>query len=196
MERLFLMPVFDFWETGFQFVVYTLLYVARNKSNRPCLLFSFEFIVLLKFLLLLPRQMNAPNKIQASLLEPAIRESLKNYEVITESGFLWNLYLVYNSEENTLSFYDDLENFLHKLQLPDDEQLCRDTLRSVLQELNRTDFFNKNYIIKPFTVGLVDDFFFISEELFVLNSSAVKPEKHLWKDLEKDLDNFLKKLLS
>jgi hypothetical protein len=139
--------------------------------------------------------MKSINKTQVSLLEIAIRESLKNYESKKEVNSLGDLYLYYDNEENILFFYDDLENLLNELQLPSEEKLSFSTLSFVLQELNQANFFDKDYITKPFTVSLTDKDFVVSEELFFLDDDAIKLEGNIWTEMEKDLNNFLKNLL-
>ncbi|MDR0612844.1 MAG: hypothetical protein LBG45_05095 [Dysgonamonadaceae bacterium] len=139
--------------------------------------------------------MKSINKTQVPLLEIAIRESLKNYESKKGNTFLGNLYLYYDNEENTLFCYDDLENLLNEVQLPSDEKLSFNTLRFVLQELNRAGLFDKEYIIKPFAVSLTDKNFVVSEELFFLDGDTVKLKGNIWTEMEKDLDSFLKNLL-
>lgn len=139
--------------------------------------------------------MKSINKTQVSLLEIAIRESLKNYESKKRANSLGNLCLYYDNEENILFCYDDLENLLNEVQLPSGEILSYSTLRFVLQELNRVGFFNKDYVIKPFTVSLTDKEFAVSDELFFLDDDTMKLEGNIWPEMEKDLDNFLKNLL-
>jgi hypothetical protein len=135
------------------------------------------------------------NKTQVSLLEIAMRESLKNYESKKEGNSLGDLYLYYDNEENILFFYDDLEVLLNEVQLSPEEKLNYSMLRFVLQELNKANFFDKDYIIKPFTVSLIDKDFIVVEELFFLDDDAIKLEGNIWTEMEKDLDNFLKNLL-
>ncbi|MDR1632103.1 MAG: hypothetical protein LBR97_04385 [Dysgonamonadaceae bacterium] len=139
--------------------------------------------------------MKSINKTQVSLLEIAIRESLKNYESKKVVNSLGDLYLYCDNEENILFFYDDLENLLNEVQLPSDEKLSYSTLRFVLQELNRSGFFDKDYIIKPFAVSLTDKDFVVTEELLFLDDDTIKLEGDIWTEMEEDLDNFLKNLL-
>ena len=139
--------------------------------------------------------MKAIDRTQFSLLEIAIRESLKNYELKKEGNSLGDLYLYYDNEENILFFYDDLENLLHEVQLPSEEELSYQTLRFVAQQLNQSNFFNKNYIVKPFTISLIDKNFAVMEEILYLDDDTIKLEGDIWSNMEKDLDNFLKNLL-
>jgi len=139
--------------------------------------------------------MKAINTTQVPLLEIAIRESLKNYESKMEINSLGDLYVYYDTEENILFFYDDLENLLNEVQLSAGEELSYPTLRFVAQQLNQSNFFDKDYIVKPFTISLVDRYFAVMEELFFLDDDTIKLEGDIWPEMEKDLDNFLKNLL-
>ena len=139
--------------------------------------------------------MKAINTTQVPLLEIAIRESLKNYESKREINSLGDLYVYYDTEENVLFFYDDLENLLNEVQLSAGEELSYPTLRFVAQQLNQSNFFDKYYIVKPFTISLVDRYFAVMEELFFLDDDTIKLEGDIWPEMEKDLDNFLKNLL-
>ena len=135
-------------------------------------------------------------KVPTSLLEIAITESITNYEAKEESNSLSDLYLYHDSEENSLTIYDDTEYELNKIQLPDDRSFnLIHTLRQALQYEGREGFFDRSYIVKPFTVSLVDKDFIVLEELFFLDEDTIKVEDTLWKNIEKDLDNFLKNLL-
>ncbi|MDR0733085.1 MAG: hypothetical protein LBF08_03355 [Dysgonamonadaceae bacterium] len=135
------------------------------------------------------------NKAQATLLETTIKESLKNYEAKNEANSLGDLSLYYDNEQNILFFYDGLKNLLNEVQLPADEKLSYRTLRFVLQELNRVGFFDRDCIANPFTVRSTNKDFTPCEELFSLGDDSVKPIGSIWKEIEKDLDDFLKKLL-
>jgi len=139
--------------------------------------------------------MKAINNTQIPLLEIAIRESLKNYESKKEINSLGDLYLYYDTEENILFFYDDLENLLHEVQLSAGEELSYQTLRFVAQQLSESNFFDKDYIVKPFTISLIDKYFAVIEEIFFLDDDTIKLAGDIWPEMEKDLDNFLKNLL-
>ena len=135
-------------------------------------------------------------KVPTSLLEIAITESITNYEAKEESNSLSDLYLYHDSEENSLTIYDDTEYELNKIQLPDDRSFnLIHALRQALQYEGREGLFDRSYIVKPFTVSLVDKDFVVLEELFFLDEDTIKVEDTLWKNIEKDLDNFLKNLL-
>ena len=136
------------------------------------------------------------NKALAPILEIAFKECLTNYESKEEVNSLCDLYLYHDSEDNSLSIYDDSDHVLNKVQLPDELFLnIVHTLRQVLQQAGRAQLFNRDYIVKPFTVSLVDKDFVVLEEIFFLDDDTIKVNNSLWRDIEKDLDDFIENLL-
>jgi len=136
------------------------------------------------------------NKVLASILEIAIKESLTNYESKEEGNSLGDLYLYYDNEENSLVIYDDTDQVLNKVQFSDNQSFnLVHTLQQVLQQQGKEQLFERDYIIKPFTVSLVDKDFVVLEELFFLDDDTIKVTDTMWTTIEKDLDNFLKNLL-
>jgi len=135
------------------------------------------------------------NKLLASVLEIAIRESLTNYESKEESNSLGDLYLYHDNEDNSLVIYDDTDFVLNKVELPEDQPLLVHTLRQVLQQQGKEQLFERDYVIKPFTVSLVDKDFVVLEELFFLDNDTIQITDTIWTTIEKDLDNFLDDLL-
>jgi len=136
------------------------------------------------------------NKVPASILEIAIKESLTNYEAKEENNSLSDLYFFHDKEDNSLVIYDDTEYELNKTQLPDEQSFnLVHTIRQVLQHEEKERLFDREYIVKPFTVSLVDKDFIVLEELFFWDDDTIKVEDTLWKNIEKDLDNFLEHLL-
>ena len=137
------------------------------------------------------------NKVLSSILEIAVKESLANYESKEESNSLSDLYLYHDNEDNSLVIYDDTDHVLNRVELPNDQSSnLVHTLRQVLQQEGKEQFFERDYIIKPFTVSLVDKDFVVLEELFFLDDDTIKiTDATVWKTIEKDLDNFLENLL-
>ena len=136
------------------------------------------------------------NKVLASVLEIAIKEGLTNYEAKEESDSLSDLYIFHDEEDNSLAIYDEMDHELNKIQLPDEQSFnLVHTLRQVLQHEGKERLFAKKYIVKPFTVSLIDKDFVVLEELFFWDDDTIKIEDTLWKNIEKDLDNFIEHLL-
>ena len=136
------------------------------------------------------------NKVLASIVEIAIKESLTNYETKEDRNSLEDLYLYHDKEDNSLVIYDDTNHVLNKVQLPGDRSFnLAHTLRQVLHQAGRNRLFDKGYIAKPFTVSLVDKDFVVLEELFFWDDDTVKMSNIVWKNIEKELDDFIEKLL-
>ncbi|MCL1933147.1 MAG: hypothetical protein FWF53_04995 [Candidatus Azobacteroides sp.] len=130
------------------------------------------------------------------ILEIAIKESLKNYEAREDRNSLGDLYLFHDTEDNLLVVYDDTDQVLNKVQLPDERFFnLAHTLRQVLQQAGKEKLFDRSYIEKPFTVSLIDKDFVVLEELFFLDDNTIKIDDVLWTNIEKDLDTFLEHLL-
>jgi hypothetical protein len=131
------------------------------------------------------------------ILELAIKESLENYESRNEGNSLGDLYLYFDAEEGVLSVYDDMENLLNETQFPHNQKFDVKVLPSVLRQLSEAHLFDKKFISKPFSVNLADKDLVVLDELFFLDDDTIKIDvkMNLWKDFEKDLDDFIKKLL-
>jgi len=136
------------------------------------------------------------NKVTAPILEIAIKESLMNYESKEDNNFLQDLYLYIDNEDNSLVIYDNTDFELNKVQLPDDQSFdLTHTLQQVFQQAEKEQLFKKDYILKPFTVSLVDKDFVVLEEIFFLDDDTVKINDSMWTNIEKDLDVFIDNLL-
>jgi hypothetical protein len=147
--------------------------------------------------------MKAVNKSLEPVLKSAVAESLKNYELTNDGNFLSELYLYYDSGNQTLTLFDDMEKELFSVNLNDtaifwsEEMLeeIKDTARYVLRGLKEEHAFDKEFIYKPFTVSLVNDIFVVEEKLFFLDDPATKSGNDLWTGINRELDEFLKKLM-
>ena len=136
------------------------------------------------------------NAIQFQLLEIAIKESLKNYESKENNNSLSDLYLYQDSEDNSLVIYDDTDFILNRVQIPENQIFnLAYILRQVLQKSGKERLFDKEYIVRPFSVSLIDKDFIVLEELFFLDDDTVKSNSIIWRNIEKDLDDFISKLL-
>ena len=136
------------------------------------------------------------NKILAPILELAIKEGLTNYESKEDGNSLEDLYLYHDKEDNSFAVYDDTDLLLNKVKLPKDRSFnLVHILRQVLQQAEKKQLFDRDYIVKPFTVSLIDKDFIVLEELFFLDDDTIKISDAMWADIEKDLDEFLENLL-
>jgi hypothetical protein len=102
--------------------------------------------------------------------------------------------------------YDDRETLLEKNIIFDwanrpakDLQQAKPQINSIrvaLIDMKRKNFFDKDVIIRPFTVSFTDDNFTVIEKIFTLNDDEYISEGRLMKNLDQDLQNFSKKLFA
>ena len=132
----------------------------------------------------------------APILEIAIKEGLTNYESREDRNSLEDLYLYHDNEDNSFVIFDDTDQILNKIELPEGKSYdFAHSLRQVLQQAGKERLFERDYIVKPFTVSLVDKDFVVLEELFFLDDDTIKISDTIWTNIEKDLDDFLENLL-
>jgi hypothetical protein len=147
--------------------------------------------------------MKAINKSLEPVLKSAILESLKNYDLTNDGSFLGDLYIYFDGENQTLTFFDDVEKELFAVNLSDEDSLSdaelqqeiKNTAQFVLKELEKEKAFDTEFICKPFTVSMVDSDFIVEEELIFIDDNTLKLEGDLWSGLDKELDDFLKNLM-
>lgn len=138
-----------------------------------------------------------------SLLEGAIQAGLNTFKHQNQEGVLSDLYLYFDEENTNLIIYDDVENQLSEIELDGFSDLSEQSREEELVEagkiatdrLNKADFFNKDYILKPFSISLIDSDFIIVEELIFIDDETLKLNESLLVDLDKELNDFLKELM-
>lgn len=149
--------------------------------------------------------MSTINTILIPLVENALKEGIRQAEVREENNSLSDLYLSYNPENLELSVYDDMERLLQTVSFESSienppvnlEKIIITSTKSALHNLEKAGIFNKeNVIIKPFSVNWVDDSFIVQEELLFLDDDTVQLNNSLLKNLDQELNEFLKDLLS
>lgn len=139
--------------------------------------------------------MNSKDQIATTILEQGLKKSLQDYETNSSGNTLSDLYLHYDERSHTLSIYDDMEAMLNEVSFEKKPERFSSLLRQMLQRFEKEKLFDKEYILKPFTISLVDEHFLITEELIFIDDDTMKLESDIWSDIEKELDDFLKKLL-
>ncbi len=131
-------------------------------------------------------------------LERAIDKISGNYsdEEITD------FYIHFDSDTNELTMVDDNDLRLSKATLvsvdeeADMESLrtsIKESLRSLLQQMNSAKVFDKFNIFRPFSFVYEDDD--TMEDIFIVDNSTFIIGDELMKDLDKDLDSFFDKLM-
>ena len=146
------------------------------------------------------------NKLQ-SVINASIKQAIAQFENSNNGETLTDVYMQIDKENNKLIFFDDMENLLieETFELLEDADTIQvnasfnyfiKVVKSSLQELNKTGLFDKDYILKPFSICLVDDSFFLIEELLFLDDENLKIGGEPLIDLDKELNDFLSNLLS
>ena len=136
-------------------------------------------------------------------IESVIRESIEIFGSRQDAGSLSDLFLYYNPETADLLVYDDMEQLLSTLPLvsmldeldEDIESQLIASAKSTLHTLRSEGLFQKDFIVKPFSVNLIDDSFIVLEELIFIDDDTLKIDQNLMKNLDKELNDFLKNLL-
>ena len=137
-----------------------------------------------------------------SAIELAINKGVSKFEAQNLTESLSDLYLYFDEENTSLAVYDDVENQLVDVELDYFNESSESHEREVVEaakiavdRLNKAGLFNKDYILKPFSVSLVDADFIISEELVFVDDETLKLNDGLLADLDKELNEFLKELM-
>ena len=137
-------------------------------------------------------------------IEPIVKQALDAFEAQQEdSNTLSDLYLYFDEENASLIIYDDVENQLVESDLDNfaefsnqsREEEVINAARVAINKLNQESFFDKEYILKPFSVNFVDANFIVSEELIFVDDETLKLNDPLLANLDKELNDFLKELM-
>jgi hypothetical protein len=147
--------------------------------------------------------MKGTNKGLEVVLKSAIIESLKSYQFTNEGSFLGDLYICYDEENQTVTFFDDVEKELLSVNLNDKDIVLdvnsfreiKVSAKAVLKELEKEAVFEKDFIHKPFTVSMVDSDFIVIDELIFVDDEMLKLDDDFRISLDKELNDFLKDLM-
>ncbi len=149
--------------------------------------------------------MNADKNIIRSVVESGIKQAVSFFENKNNGDTLSDIYIKIDRENGKILIYDDMENLLSEKTIDiwseenDDTERFDETFikasKPVLNELNRQNLFDKPFILKPFSISLVDDNFILTEELIFVDDETLKLDGDSLIDLDKELDDFLKDLL-
>ena len=129
-------------------------------------------------------------------------DEIKSSEIITLS----DLYIDLNLDDLTLSVYDDEDNmlaqgvvdFLNSLKDDPDtfEKNVIAELKASLQQNDIKSAIEELDVIKPFSIMLTGEDFDQNTELLRIDDDIIVLEDDYLKNLDKELDDFLKNLLS
>jgi hypothetical protein len=117
-----------------------------------------------------------------------------------------HIYVQFDAETGEVQLYDGQERLLHKtvifnwvggdMQDTGFASGILAVLRQVVKTAASEGLFEHQLFIKPFSVSLTDEEFMNMTEIYTVDDNYSSHERELMKGLDKDLDNFLKKLLS
>lgn len=137
-----------------------------------------------------------------SSLQKAIEAMVKQF-VTTETTTITDFHFHVNTENGNMDIFDDDDNTLASTHISEwekmDHENCYDliesVLRSKLSEMQKSGVLDNMNILKPYSCLLVDDdketivdLLYIDDDTFIINDD-------LMKDFDKEMDEFLKKLL-
>ena len=114
-----------------------------------------------------------------------------------------DFYIHFDIETNELTMVDDNDVRLSKATLVSEDEesdmeslksSIKENLRKSLNELNASHTFDDFNIFRPFSFVYEDDD--TMEDILIVDSSNFIIGEELMKDLDKDLDSFLEKLLN
>jgi hypothetical protein len=133
--------------------------------------------------------------------ERAIRKTLEKFPLTEEASQLTDIHLRVSQDTGELTVFDDDDNEITRcvveqwIDNKDDNfyQEVASTLRSTLHK--QRDKFEQMSILKPFSFVLEDDDKETIEELYLVDDDTAILHEDLMVGLDKDLDDFLDKLL-
>lgn len=150
--------------------------------------------------------MNANTAKMQSIIESTFVSAIEKLTKEGAGNLISDLYVQVDAENGELQIYDDGENLLEKVVIfdwinrkEDEAQIVKqatDSLKAILTILSTKGAFDAPNFIQPLSVSLTDDDFVVQEELLFLDEDIFRADDPLLKDLDNDLDDFLKNLLS
>lgn len=150
--------------------------------------------------------MSTNNTKVQSVIETSFTNALSKIAADKAGNLISDLYIQVDQETGELDLYDDEEHLLEKAVIFDwvnneeDENTFTakvlPVLKAVLTGMGAKNMFNDSRFLKPLSISLTDEDFVVIEEILFLDDDTLRLDDPLLKDLDKDLDEFLAKLLS
>lgn len=137
-----------------------------------------------------------------SSLQKTIETMVKQF-VTTETTTITDFHFHVNIENGYMEIFDDNDNTLASAHISEWENMnqenCYDEIETVLRgkltEMQKAGVLDNMNILKPYSCLLVDDdketivdLLYVDDDTFIINDD-------LMKDFDKEMDEFLKKLL-
>jgi hypothetical protein len=139
-----------------------------------------------------------------SIVESTFTTVVKALTTNDSVALISDLYVQADAESGELQIFGEEENLLEKVVIFDwvnseeeaFEKKISPALKSVLTSLNAKNLFNHVCFLRPFSISLVDDSFSVMEELLFIDDDTFRLDDPLLKNLDAELNSFLKGLLS
>ena len=149
--------------------------------------------------------MSTNNSKVQTVIEAAFQTAIDRLAADTAGNLLSDLYVQVDQETGELQIYDEEEHVIEKTIIYDwvnsqeaEEQFVKRVvgiLKNVLATFATKNSFDAPRFLKPFSVSLTDEDFVVVEELMFLDDDLLRLDDPLLQNLDKDLDDFLAKLL-
>ena len=149
--------------------------------------------------------MSTNNSKVQTVIEAAFQTAIDRLAADTTGNLLSDLYVQVDQETGELQIYDEEEHLIEKTIIYDwvnsqeaEEQFVKRVvgiLKNVLATFATKNSFDAPRFLKPFSVSLTDEDFVVVEELMFLDDDLLRLDDPLLQNLDKDLDDFLAKLL-
>ena len=149
--------------------------------------------------------MSTNNSKVQTVIEAAFQTAIDRLAADTAGNLLSDLYVQVDQETGELQIYDEEEHLIEKTIIYDwvnsqeaEEQFVKrvvGSLKNVLATFATKNSFDAPRFLKPFSVSLTDEDFVVVEELMFLDDDLLRLDDPLLQNLDKDLDDFLAKLL-
>ena len=149
--------------------------------------------------------MSTNNSKVQTVIEAAFQTAIDRLAADTAGNLLSDLYVQVDQETGELQIYDEEEHLIEKTIIYDwvnsqeaEEQFVKRVvgiLKNVLATFATKNSFDAPRFLKTFSVSLTDEDFVVVEELMFLDDDLLRLDDPLLQNLDKDLDDFLAKLL-
>ncbi|MDR2118557.1 MAG: hypothetical protein LBP25_03360 [Tannerellaceae bacterium] len=139
-----------------------------------------------------------------SIIENALASVIKELTKNESGNFISDLYVQADAESGEFHIFGEEENLLGKIvvfEWVNSEEATfykkvSPTIKAALTSLTARNLFNHSCFLRPFSISMVDESFTVIEELLFIDDNTFRLDDPLLKDLDAELDNFLKALLS
>lgn len=149
--------------------------------------------------------MSTNNSKVQTVIEAAFQTAIDRLAADTAGNLISDLYVQVDQETGELQIYDEEEHLIEKTIIYDwvnsqeaEEQFVKRVvgiLKNVLATFATKNSFDAPRFLKPLSVSLTDEDFVVVEELMFLDDDLLRLDDPLLQNLDKDLDDFLAKLL-